>query len=211
VANETEIKLVFPEDKLEQVQSVSCLRLDDFKGRHHLVNRYFDTPDLVLTQHKVALRIREQDDKIIQTVKTRGKSVNGLHQRGEWEWFLTGPHLDLTLLAAAEWPEALPVDEIKERLLPIFNTNFDRCIWWVTINETQIEVALDQGSVNYQPKEGTLLQDPICELELELKSGSLDDLLLLQQQLEAALPFLQPSDISKAERGYRLFHQANNG
>lgn len=210
VANETEVKLTFPADKLEQVLALKVLQGADFKGKNHLVNRYYDTPELALTQHKVALRIREQGEDIIQTVKTRGHSINGLHQRGEWEWLLDKPDLDLTLLAQAQWPDALPVEKLKGQLLPIFTTNFDRLVWWVTVNDTQIEVALDQGDVSYQcARDGELLKDAICELELELKSGAVEDLLMLKEQLQVELGCLVTSDISKAERGYRLFHQAN--
>ena len=62
-----------------------------------------------------------------------------------------------------------------------------------------IEAALDLGKVI--AGEG---EEEICELELELRQGEPAALLELACELAAELP-LMPCDISKAERGYRLF------
>jgi triphosphatase len=51
--------------------------------------------------------------------------------------------------------------------------------------------------------------DPISELELELKSGELNDLLELSLIISESVAVM-PSDISKAERGYRLFQGRND-
>ena len=51
-------------------------------------------------------------------------------------------------------------------------------------------------------------QEEICELELELRAGDPAALLELAIELAAELP-LMPCDISKAERGYRLFDAAS--
>src|SRR5690606_36845668 len=47
-------------------------------------------------------------------------------------------------------------------------------------------------------------EEEICELELEMRQGEPAALLELAAELAADLP-LMPCDISKAERGYRLF------
>ncbi|MCY1353700.1 hypothetical protein D9M69_400510 [compost metagenome] len=62
-----------------------------------------------------------------------------------------------------------------------------------------IEAALDQGKVIAGKQE-----EDICELELELRQGEPEALLELAAELAADLP-LMPCDISKAERGYRLY------
>src|SRR5690606_26211842 len=62
----------------------------------------------------------------------------------------------------------------------------------------QVEVVIDTGSVSAAGK-----QVPLCELELELQQGDAAVLWQLAQQLGAEVP-LWLSDISKAERGYRL-------
>ncbi|WP_210443884.1 inorganic triphosphatase, partial [Vibrio crassostreae] len=49
-----------------------------------LGNIYFDTADNWLRKHDIGLRIRRFDDVFVQTVKTAGRVVAGLHQRPEY-------------------------------------------------------------------------------------------------------------------------------
>src|SRR5690606_25507048 len=83
----------------------------------------FDTPQNALANARAALRIRDNNGQCEQTLKTRGTSVAGLQQRGEWNWPLTGAALDLTLLQQDEVP---PIGRLEYRpanwrkfLLPI--------------------------------------------------------------------------------------------
>jgi triphosphatase len=211
MATETEIKLLVPAQVINQIAHLPLICAGRCEGQKRLINWYFDTSDLRLSVNKMALRIREQDGVYIQTLKTKGQSVNGLHQRGEWEWIVDKPVLDLALLKETGLPM---VDELfapATQLQVIFSTHFDRTIWMVELPETAtvIEVALDQGEVSYTSPEGRIWVDKICELELELKSGSVDALLAIAEQLTTAIPELTPGNISKAERGYSLFEQAN--
>ena len=68
-----------------------------------------------------------------------------------------------------------------------------------TSGRVVIEAALDQGQVIAGSQ-----SEAISELELELRQGEPAALLELAVELAASLP-LMPCDISKAERGYRLF------
>lgn len=63
---------------------------------------------------------------------------------------------------------------------------------------------IDSGTVQFTAPDGSLRQAPICELELELEQGEASDLLTLACELAQTLP-LMPADVSKAERGYRLY------
>src|SRR5690554_2672892 len=69
--------------------------------RQRLGNTYFDTPDGDLEAARMALRLRRIDGRTLQTVKTRGEGGGGLSRRGEWEWEVAGPKLDLAGLAGA--------------------------------------------------------------------------------------------------------------
>jgi inorganic triphosphatase YgiF len=155
----------------------------------------------------VALRVRRQGERFIQTLKTRGQSIDGLHQRGEWEWDLASEHLDPSLLGADIWPTELAAPD-QMTLVPVFTTDFTRRLWWLTFDGAEIEVALDLGEVVCDCADGRHLTDPISELELELKSGPADALFALAQRLAEQVE-LQPGDISKAQRGYRLFSQCS--
>ncbi len=168
------------------------------QGHSTLKNRYFDTPRNALAKSRAALRIRVDNGRYEQTLKTRGSTQAGLHQRGEWNWPLTSEQLDIRLLqqddVAAHWPAGVQTDELQE----IFATDFTRQCWLWQNGNAQVEVVIDTGSVSAAGK-----QVPLCELELELQQGDAAVLWQLAQQLGAEVP-LWLSDISKAERGYRL-------
>ncbi|MTI13607.1 CYTH domain-containing protein [Sansalvadorimonas verongulae] len=169
----------------------------------HLANTYFDTPDAVLNQHRVALRVREKNGIYIQTLKTRGESVNGLSHRGEWEWQLEGPELDGRRLESV-WPEALKGVDVST-LTPVFRTDFERKVIDFQWLGASIELALDKGHV----VAGSRTQ-PISELELELKEGDETALISLAEELGRVI-VLKPENISKAERGYRLARGGSEG
>ena len=208
---ETEIKLLVPRNAIAQIKQLPELLAAKACTTQRLDNWYFDTPDLRLSSDKVALRIRKQGSTYIQTFKTKGKSLNGLHQRGEWEWLITKPEIDIGLLGEAEYPLAKQCADWAIDLEIIFATHFDRTVWIIEWpdSSTVIEVALDQGEVSYTSSQGKRYADDICELELELKSGSVEHLIAASALFTGAIPALMPSNISKAERGYQLFERAH--
>jgi inorganic triphosphatase YgiF len=166
-----------------------------------------------LSQGGAALRIRQQgtvdvksgeatgilsDERIIQTLKTRGTSAGGLHQRMEWDWPITAVELDLELIQTSDAQQHLSPDLKLDAITPLFTTDFQRKVWMYRQGETLIELVLDQGEVSTDEHRIDLL-----ELELELKEGQPEVLFQLAQQLAQQCPVLM-SDISKAERGYGL-------
>jgi len=205
MATETELKLLVDPAAIEQLEQHPLLQVATGQAVLMLRNTYYDTPALELAAARIALRVRQQGERYIQTLKTRGQSVNGLHQRGEWEWELDSERLDPSLLTAEIWPEALPPAE-QLTLVPVFTTDFRRRLWLIRFEGADIEVAQDQGEVVCSGAEGARLSDPISELELELKAGPADALFSLARTLGQQIE-LRPSDISKAQRGYRLFKQ----
>src|SRR3990167_8253489 len=201
---ETEIKLRVSRATLTALRDHPLLKKRNKSGweQHELFNQYFDTPERYLAMAKVALRLRRDGDQVIQTLKTRGQSVAGLSERNEWDWNLAKAKLDLKKLDDSCWPAAL-AELDKKQLVPIFSTDFVRqradIAWGRGKAKVFIEAALDLGKVI--AGEG---EEEICELELELRQGEPAALLELAAELAADLP-LMPCDISKAERGYRLF------
>lgn len=163
--------------------------------RKPLQNIYYDTPDKILNQHRMALRVRKKGDAFIQTLKTKGKSVSGLSERGEWEWELADNKLDISLLEGLDvWPEGMNLDSLNA----VFETNFVRHQVLIEWQGSEIELAFDQGEVL---SKGKCL--PIKEIELELMSGDVEALKSLAAVLGQAI-HLKASDTSKAERGYSL-------
>ena len=201
---ETEIKLRASRETLDALREHPALKKRNKSGweRHALYNRYFDTPARDLAQARVALRVRRDGEQFIQTLKSRGQSVAGLSERNEWDWYLDDDRLDPSRLGDDCWPASL-ANLDKATLQPIFTTDFVRqraeIAWGRGKAKVVIEAALDLGQVVADGR-----QEDICELELELRQGEPEALLELAEELAADLP-LMPCDISKAERGYRLY------
>ena len=168
---------------------------------NQLANTYYDTPDQQLNTQKMGLRTRFNGENWLQTLKTAGQSIDGLHVRDEWETPISDDQLDLNQLASVgannrvlQWLTQLTVK-------PVFTTKFVRHCWLLSggnLGSDLIELVLDQGEVIAGNQ-----TSPICEIELELKQGDVESIQKVLRQLQAAIK-LTPSDISKAARGYQL-------
>ncbi|WP_455229941.1 CYTH domain-containing protein [Geopseudomonas aromaticivorans] len=208
MVKETEIKLRASRATLAALREHPLLKKRNKSGwqQSELFNQYFDTPERDLAQARVALRLRRDGEQYIQTLKGRGQSVAGLSERNEWDWHLDKNKLDLKKLTAECWPAEL-TELDKKTLKPIFTTDFVRekadIAWGRGKAKVVIEAALDLGKVTAGKQ-----SEEICELELELREGDPAALLELAAELAATLA-LMPCDISKAERGYRLFNPAS--
>lgn len=205
---ETEIKLRASRETLDALRDHPLLKKRNKSGwqQSELFNQYYDTPARDLARARVALRLRRDGEQYIQTLKSRGHSVAGLSERNEWDWYLDEAKLDLGKLDDQCWPAAL-ADLDKSQLQPIFSTDFTRqraeIAWGRGKAKVVVEAALDLGKVVAEQQE-----EEICELELELRQGEPEALLELAAELAVDLP-LMPCDISKAERGYRLYDPAS--
>jgi inorganic triphosphatase YgiF len=169
-----------------------------------LLNTYFDTSALDLKQRRMAVRERLAGDQWLLTVKTAGKSENGLSRRQEWEAPTTPCTLDFAALVDdAELAASLMA--LRAELKPLFRTDFERHSWVLMHDSASIEVALDQGQITVSD---TALSEDILELELELLSGpeaALNALADALRQTPSGAIALTPSDASKAQRGMALW------
>ena len=164
-----------------------------------LSNDYFDTPDSRLESRGFALRLRNCDERGLELTLKRGSrgSDRNFVTRDEWTSRIREEVIDLALL-----PDDAPHEElgdIDSRALSVkFSTKFRRTCSSILANQSNVEVALDEGEISAGNK-----TSPISELELELQSGSLNDLLELSRTviLEESLSL---SAESKASRGARL-------
>lgn len=204
---ETEIKLRIPPELATGITSHPLVtsRLRGGWITTELLNQYYDSDDLALDRADLALRLRRDGDRVIQTLKGRGSSVAGLSVRNEWDWYLDSEALSLSALKQPDLPEALKIIDIN-RLQPLFRTDFTRTkgalCWQFSGEEVEIEIALDSGTVAAGSRSRSR-SEPLSELELELRKGPPEALLAFAVGLSETLP-LQPWDSAKAERGYRL-------
>ena len=185
------------ERALEAVLASGLLKNATVGPARELVSTYFDTEGQDLKRASMTLRVRRRSRAIpLMGVKWSGDG-DAVFSRGEIE---------------VRCPDGVPNFElfepvIRERLkaaasgrplTAVFETRFKRRAAVLRHGHSEIELALDEGTVTA----GTATL-PLAEVELELKSGNLPDLLGLAAALARdcglSLQF-EP----KAGRGYRL-------
>ena len=166
--------------------------------RLKLQNTYYDTPQQNLRAAGIALRIRQQGDLSLQTVKCAGQVSGGFSSRPEWETPYTG-RFDFTAIDDETTRQQLETLARLPGYRAMLDTNFSRHIWhWRPEAGTQIEIVLDRGRILAGGK-----QEAICELELELVEGPPERLLDLVARLGSLAPIF-PAPLSKATRGSLL-------
>ncbi len=199
MATETELKLhIDPADADKLMQHPLLQSATGKQAPQHLYNVYFDTPEEDLLQQGIGLRVRRIGDKRVQTIKTAGSGLGGLHQRKEWETEVTGDKPDYTLFPKKALPKWCDDKKNITKIKPLFTTDFMRTSWDVIFDGSQIEVSLDQGEVKTEKA-----SIPLSEVELELKSGEAETLFQLALTLQEAIP-LRIENNSKAAKGYTL-------
>ena len=182
------------------------------QSEKQLRNCYFDTETLDLRKLDMGFRIRIKegvgsDKSIEQTIKTAGKEIGGLHQRPEYNISLTENVPQLALFPEDIWPNEKCCQQIQQQLVPLFNTDFTRTVWLITFDDSVVELVFDQGTI-YCPKNETT--EAIYELELELVSGDKQALISLAKLLMTSVK-MRPGRLSKAARGYALWHGKEHG
>ncbi|TWB59737.1 CYTH and CHAD domain-containing protein [Nitrospirillum viridazoti] len=211
---EVEVKLAATPAALARLQALPLLaRMADGPPAHrHQVTTYYDTPDLALAAHGMALRVRRQGDRRVQTVKTWASDAGTAAAAGrrEWEWPLPvegdGPDIGLlpagifNLLTSAQWAQ----------VAPRFATDIERTALLLHPDpRTSVELALDQGEVRLSVPNGheTGAAEettwPVAEVELELKGGRVAALFEVAAALHHHAP-LRITTGSKADAGLRL-------
>jgi triphosphatase len=199
MAVETELKLRIAPEQLARLKRHALLKSCSVSRpvTRRLQNIYYDTPKLDLHNSGMALRLRHTGRQWLQTLKGGGSVQAGLHQRNEWEVPVKRAALDFSATQEVEWDELL-APPLRKKLKPVFVTDFFRNSRMLDFQGAQIELCMDQGEVRTEQ-----LSVPICELELELKSGDPQNLFELALALLEIVP-IELEAVSKAEQGYRL-------
>ncbi|MDP2694716.1 MAG: CHAD domain-containing protein [Gallionella sp.] len=199
MAIETELKLRIAPEQLARLKRHPLLRKLQVARpvARRLYNIYYDTPKLELHQSAMALRLRRAGGQWLQTLKGGGSVKAGMHQRNEWEIPVSRAALDFSPSQTVDWEAHLPL-RLRKKLQPIFVTDFSRTSRILDWQGARIELCMDHGEVRTDHH-----STPICELELELKSGEPRQLFELALALLEIVP-LELEPVSKAEHGYRL-------
>lgn len=192
---ETEIKLASTPHMLDVLKQDA--RFLDGSVRQTLVSTYFDTADHRLTSAGVRLRLRTGGGKIEQTMKRAHKGSSTFATQLEHSCCLDREEIDL-----ATFPRSTRkiIENLAagKPLIPIARTNVERETRIIKYRRATIEAAFDCGTIEASGRSGEL-----CELELELKRGSLRGLLSLARDLPLG-PDLGWSASSKGTRAIGL-------
>jgi triphosphatase len=197
---EVELKLRIPPDALPRLMNHRLLRRlgKDGPVQKRMVSTYFDTPDFRLMREQVALRVRKIGQRHIQTVKCPATIENGINSRNEWEREVTADRPNVKGVGNKRVRKLLTAGKVRHHLAPQFITDVKRATWPLKLRDAQVELAVDVGEI--KSSNGSV---PVCEAEFELKSGSIDGVYALAQELHKSIPFtIEP--LSKAERGFAL-------
>lgn len=169
----------------------------------HIVMKaiYYDTEEGFYRQNKIAYRVRQENDCFVATYKEGKINAQGIFERIEVNKIVDSLEPDISVFAG----EQIIWDKIKEsktkKFIPMIITDFVRECIVIPWRKSLIELALDEGFV-----QGGKHKAPICEVELELKSGNIEDLLSLKENLMEKFS-VEVSLISKYKRGLLLLEE----
>ena len=142
--------------------------------KQRLLAHYYDTPEFLLAQKSIALRLRLEQGHWIQTLKYKTEQHI---ERFEFETNLgkkKKPQLDLTVYQdhIDELPEFLTSADAAQNFKIKFSTDVKRMSKILLFNQSEIEVCLDIGHLIFEQE-----KLPIFEIEFELVQGSIHDLI----------------------------------
>ena len=180
---EIELKLLAPQGTLEKLREMPVI-VQHARNRgafRRLETVYYDTPEQLLFQHGMSLRVRRSGKHFIQTLKLLPTIGQPLTRR-QWEAPVDGLTPDLARLPAEEIGD--PVTMLtNDALVPVFTTKVRRHARQLDLPDASIEIAFDEGTI-----EAGTRQEALSEIELELKSGNAGVLFDLGTQLLEAAP-----------------------
>lgn len=204
---EIELKLLVAREDLDRVLGAQVVKRCAQGGAEtsELTSVYYDTPALDLHSERLALRLRQCDEQWLQALKAGAASTTGLTEREEYEWPVPGRSVDFTLLDATPYGPVFAKRRVREALRPVFTTRIMRTLRQLALAEgARAELCADLGEIRAGNRRA-----PVCEVEIELKSGSHQPMALFgfAAQLLQEVPF-RLGALSKAERGYALYRNA---
>ena len=147
----------------EQVQQAILASVPGEDQHFSMQTTYYDTPSGALSARFYTLRRRMENGLSVCTLKAPAQEG-----RGEWEVCcdrIEGAIEELCKLGA---PADL-ADLVREGLVVVCGARFQRVARTVVTEDCTLELAIDRGILI-----GGSSEEDLCEVEVELKSGSAD-------------------------------------
>ena len=149
------------------------------QGNYRLIDMatiYYDTPDRRLSTRRWALRLRQENSRLVATLKTPGEG----RVRGEWECESNHIQTAIPLLLEAGAPAELKEILDGEQLIPVCAAQFSRrAADLVFADGTVCELCGDIGMLA-----GGANEESLCEIEIELKSGDAETAAAFAEELQ---------------------------
>jgi triphosphatase len=165
---EVELKLEIDRDDVSRLQRSPRLReLGDGRGStRSLHSVYFDTRELALAARGIALRVRRDGRRRVQTLKARGAEQGAHFDRIEYEAPTSRDEPDLALVPDPQLRARVVEALAGAPLEPVIETRIRRTRRLLRYAGASVELDLDLGEVRAAGE-----TQPLCEVELELREG----------------------------------------
>ena len=155
-----EYELKFRTD--EQTRAAIAAEYQQYPSQQfQMATTYYDTPSGALSALRYTLRQRMENGVSVCTLKTPA----GGSSRNELEVNCDSIHTAIDLLCQMGAPDNF-AQAVAEGILPVCSAKFDRIAITLASEDTVLELALDLGTLS-----GGNQTIPLCEVEVELKSG----------------------------------------
>lgn len=160
---------------------------------------YYDTPTGALSARHYTLRQRLENGTRVCTLKTPAAGIS----RNEFELVCD----DLVLAAEQFCRMGAPEDFallIRDGLIPVCGAEFTRIAISLELEDAVVELALDSGILT-----GGGQIEPLCEVEVELKSGTKEGADLFSSILADEYSLIL-EDKSKFRRAFALYQEGES-
>lgn len=161
---------------------------------YQMETTYYDTVSGALSARHYTLRRRMENEESVCTLKTPAGNLG----RNEIEISCESIEKAIPQICANDAPEDFGA-LVQEGLIPVCGAKFHRYAILLSFDDCSLELALDQGILS-----GGSQTIPLCEVELELKSGDPKAVELIALELACKYK-LTPETRSKFRRALSLY------
>ena len=191
-----DVERIFSDSFIRSITDENSEEEDDYRAI------YYDTEDRRFSRENMVLRLRQEGRRYFATLKWNGFSDSGFHQREEINVPVAGASV-MTNPTVEVFNQSQMIDELRKllgdrKLLPVMEMRFRRRQMRLDTGKSICELSADVGEIICGDKKA-----PISELELELYSGSRDDMEALGARISSKFG-LKPGEKSKFRQGLDL-------
>ena len=199
---EIELKYRIPDEEVAariwEDSLFSEIEEDDSREEINMYAIYYDTAELDLARNKIAYRVRREDDRLIATLKWRGKSEDGLHVREELTVPVTESDPDIEVFLESDIGSELEQLISEKEMVELMHTDMRRRRFRIDTGKGIYEISVDEGSVSAGGE-----STPVREVEIELFSRETEELVEIGRRMQEVYG-LEPEDTSKYAKGIEL-------